>query len=103
MLPLLYERGLQPDIVTDQTSAHDTRYGYVPSGYTLTEADALRRDDPDRYEQEALRSIRTHVEAMLRFQDRGAVVFEYGNAIREQADIEAQFHRDLIDPLLLGC
>ena len=85
MLPLLYERGLQPDIVTDQTSAHDTRYGYVPSGYTLTEADALRRDDPDRYEQEALRSIRTHVEAMLRFQDRGAVVFEYGNAIREQA------------------
>ena len=85
VLPLLLERGLHPDIVTDQTSAHDVRDGYIPSGFTLAEADTLRRDDPDRYESEALRSIRAHVEAMLGFQARGAVVFEYGNAIREQA------------------
>jgi urocanate hydratase len=85
VFPALLERGLQPDVVTDQTSAHDVRHGYVPSGFTLAEADTLRRDDPDRYESETLRSIRAHVEAMLRFQDRGAVVFEYGNAIREQA------------------
>jgi urocanate hydratase len=85
VFPALLERGLQPDVVTDQTSAHDVRDGYVPSGFTLADADILRRDDPDRYENETLRSIRDHVEAMLRFQDRGAVVFEYGNAIREQA------------------
>jgi urocanate hydratase len=85
VLPQLYEQGLHPDIVTDQTAAHDARHGYIPSGYTLSEADTLRDDDPDLYEQEALRSIRVHVEAMLRFQERGAIVFEYGNAIREQA------------------
>ena len=85
VLPLLLERGFRPDIVTDQTSAHDVRHGYIPSGFTLAEAETLRRDDPDRYDGEALQSIRAHVEAMLRFQDRGAVVFEYGNAIREQA------------------
>jgi urocanate hydratase len=85
LLPDLFERGLRPDVVTDQTSAHDERYGYVPSGYSVDEADELRRTDPERYEQEALTSIRRHVEAMLQFQSTGSVVFEYGNAIREQA------------------
>ena len=85
LLPDLFERGLRPDIVTDQTSAHDERYGYVPSGYSVDEADELRRTDPERYEREALTSIRRHVEAMLDFQSAGSVVFEYGNAIREQA------------------
>jgi urocanate hydratase len=85
VLPELCERGLEPDVVTDQTSAHDARHGYVPRGYTVEEADELRRGDPERHEREALLSMRTHVEAMLRFQTRGAVVFEYGNAIREQA------------------
>jgi urocanate hydratase len=85
LLPALADRGLLPDVVTDQTSAHDPRYGYVPAGYTIAEADALRRDDPKRYEDEALASIRRHVQAMLEFQQRGATVFEYGNGIREQA------------------
>jgi urocanate hydratase len=85
LLPDLFERGLRPDVVTDQTSAHDERYGYVPSGYSVDEADELRRTDPERYEREALSSIRRHVEAMLEFQKAGSVVFEYGNAIREQA------------------
>jgi urocanate hydratase len=86
LLPALAGTGLLPDVVTDQTSAHDPRYGYIPAGYTLAEAEALRRDDVQRYEREALASIARHVEAMLDFQERGSVVFEYGNAIREQAD-----------------
>jgi urocanate hydratase len=81
----LFRRGFRPDVVTDQTSAHDERYGYVPSGYSVDEANELRRTDPERYDQEALSSIRRHVEAMLEFQAAGSVVFEYGNAIREQA------------------
>ncbi len=85
LLPDLFERGFRPDVVTDQTSAHDERYGYVPSGYSVDEATELRRTDPERYEREALSSIRRHVEAMLEFQKAGSVVFEYGNAIREQA------------------
>jgi urocanate hydratase len=85
LLPDLFERGLRPDVVTDQTSAHDERYGYVPAGYTVDEANELRRTDPERYDREALQSISRHVGAMLRFQESGSVVFEYGNAIREQA------------------
>jgi urocanate hydratase len=85
VLPDLFRRGFRPDVVTDQTSAHDERYGYVPSGYSVDEANELRRTDPERYDQEALSSIRRHVEAMLEFQAAGSVVFEYGNAIREQA------------------
>lgn len=85
LLPDLLARGFRPDVVTDQTSAHDERYGYVPSGYSVDEAAELRRTDPERYDREALASIRRHVEAMLAFQEAGSVVFEYGNAIREQA------------------
>lgn len=84
-LPRLYEMGLRPDIVTDQTAAHDALDGYIPAGYTVGEATALRSRDPDRYQREALASIRTHLAAMLAYQDTGSVVFEYGNAIREQA------------------
>ena len=85
LLPELSRKGFRADVVTDQTSAHDARYGYVPSGFTVAEAAALRESDPARHEREALRSIAQHVEAMLRFQDAGSVVFEYCNAIREQA------------------
>jgi urocanate hydratase len=85
LLPALLEADLRPDVVTDQTSAHDPGYGYVPSGFTVEEAAALRDRDPELRELEALRSIRRHVEAMLAFRERGAVVFEYGNAIRQQA------------------
>ena len=86
LLPELVGCGFRPDIVTDQTSAHDARYGYVPAGRSVREAEILRESDPERHEREALASIRIHVEAMLAFQGGGAVVFEYGNAIREQAE-----------------
>jgi urocanate hydratase len=85
LLPELAARGLRPDIVTDQTAAHDERFGYVPSGYSLGELAAIRESDPARIERDALASIARHVEAMVQFQASGAVVFEYGNAIREQA------------------
>jgi len=85
ILPALYERGFRPDVVTDQTSAHDARYGYVPSGVSVAEAEHLRQSDPVEYEHLALESIKRHVEAMVRFKDAGSVVFEYGNAIRDQA------------------
>lgn len=85
LLPDLFERGFRPDVVTDQTSAHDARYGYVPSGFSVAEAAQLRTSEPERLEEAALESIRRHVEAMLSFQRAGSVVFEYGNAIREQA------------------
>jgi urocanate hydratase len=85
LLAELLDRGLRPDVVTDQTSAHDPRYGYIPVGMSLKDADALRETDPGELEARARASIRRHVEAMLALQDDGAVVFEYGNAIREVA------------------
>jgi urocanate hydratase len=81
----LLARDITPDVVTDQTSAHDLVWGYVPAGLSLPEADALRREDPDDYAQKARASIVRHVEAMLEFQRRGAVVFDYGNNLRQQA------------------
>ncbi|MDQ3619500.1 MAG: urocanate hydratase, partial [Actinomycetota bacterium] len=85
VLPALLERGLQPDVVTDQTSAHDMLEGYVPAGMTLDEAARLRSDDPGSYVKRSLDSVARHVEAWLGFQSRGAVCFEYGNNIRTQA------------------
>ncbi len=85
MHPEILRRGFHFDIVTDQTSAHDVLNGYYPAGYTKKEADLLRKDDPDRYMSEARRSIVTHVEAMLLMQQRGAIVFDYGNNIRGEA------------------
>jgi urocanate hydratase len=85
VLPELLRRGFAADIVTDQTSAHDPRDGYVPGGMTLDEALALRQSDPDTYVKRALESIAAHVEAWLSFQQQGAVCFEYGNNIRAQA------------------
>ncbi len=89
LLPELLRREVIPDIVTDQTSAHDPLNGYFPKGYSKDEADALRAVDPDRYLKEAYRSIGDHVEAMLEFQRRGAVVFDYGNNIRGEAQEHA--------------
>ncbi|WP_084413428.1 urocanate hydratase [Desulfovirgula thermocuniculi] len=85
IFPALLERGIIPDVVTDQTSAHDTLNGYVPHGLPYAEALKLRREDPEKYKEMALRSIAVHVEAMLEFMRRGAVVFDYGNNIRAQA------------------
>ncbi len=81
----LYELGLRPDAVTDQTSAHDLLNGYVPAGLSLAEATELRNIDAPEYERRALESCATHVKAMVRYLDSGAVVFDYGNNIRAQA------------------
>ncbi len=84
-LPALVARGLVPDVLTDQTSAHDPLNGYVPNGLSLAEADALRRDDPARYVARSMESMGVHVRAMLDLQTRGAIAFDYGNNIRAQA------------------
>ncbi|MGB2955041.1 MAG: urocanate hydratase [Anaerolineales bacterium] len=84
VLPKLVERGVIPDVVTDQTSAHDP-LDYVPLGLTIEQADKLRQSDPAEYRQRALQSMTVHVEAMLTMQQAGAVVFDYGNNIRQQA------------------
>ena len=85
VLPELLKRGLLPDIVTDQTSAHDTLNGYVPHGISYEEAIELRSNDPGKYIQMAQDSIVAHVRAMLEFQHKGAKVFDYGNNIRGEA------------------
>ena len=85
VLPELVARGVVPDVVTDQTSAHDPMYGYIPVGLTVTEADDLRRRDPDAYLQRVYDSMKLHVQAMLDWQSRGAVVFDYGNNLRQRA------------------
>jgi urocanate hydratase len=82
VIPELAVRGVVPDILTDQTSAHDPLNGYVPNGMSLTEALELRRHDPKAYEEKSLDSIARHVEGMLRLQKMGSVTFDYGNNIR---------------------
>ncbi|MGI8871493.1 MAG: urocanate hydratase [Candidatus Limnocylindria bacterium] len=83
--PELVRRSWRPDVVTDQTSAHDPLGGYVPGGIGLAQALALRTSDPDEYLRRSMASIAAHVRAMLAFQQRGAVTFDYGNNIRAQA------------------
>ncbi len=85
VLPELVRRRVTFDIVTDQTSAHDALNGYVPHGMSLAEAVNLRERNADEYIARAMRSMARHVEAMLALQQRGAVVFDYGNNIRTQA------------------
>jgi urocanate hydratase len=84
VLPELVRRGVVPDVVTDQTSAHDLRLGYIPAGLALHQAAQLRESDAAGYEARVLDSMAIHVEAMLALLDRGAVVFDYGNNIRGQ-------------------
>ncbi len=83
--PALVARGVLPDVVTDQTSAHDPLNGYLPLGWTLQQAAAMRQSDPSSVERAARASMKVHVEAMLALQSRGAVVFDYGNNIRQVA------------------
>ncbi|PYO95594.1 MAG: urocanate hydratase [Gemmatimonadetes bacterium] len=85
VLPELVRRGFTPDVVTDQTSAHDPLNGYIPAGVSPADAAALRRKAPDDYLRRARASIATHVRAMLDLQRRGAVAFDYGNNIRTEA------------------
>jgi urocanate hydratase len=85
VLPALVARGVIPDVVTDQTSAHDALNGYVPDGLSLAEATALRATGPDEYLARSMASMARHVRAMLDMQRGGAVAFDYGNNIRAQA------------------
>ncbi|PYX04063.1 MAG: urocanate hydratase [Acidobacteria bacterium] len=82
IIPELAARGVVPDILTDQTSAHDPLNGYVPNSMTLSEALELRQRDPSGYQERSLDAIAQHVEGMLRLQKMGAVTFDYGNNIR---------------------
>jgi urocanate hydratase len=85
VLPALVERGLTPDVLTDQTSAHDALNGYVPNGLSLDDAVRLRDRNPSEYIARAMASMAAHVRAMLTLKQRGAVTFDYGNNIRAQA------------------
>ena len=85
VFPALLERGYAPDVVTDQTSAHDPLGGYVPAGFDLLEAEQLREDDPERYVREARVSMARHCAAMVGMYERGAEVFDYGNSLRSEA------------------
>jgi urocanate hydratase len=85
LLPELVRRGVTPDVLTDQTSAHDTLNGYVPAGLTIEAAAELRRSDPRDYVARSTASISDHVRAMLDMQKRGAIAFDYGNNIRTVA------------------
>ncbi|MEZ4669652.1 MAG: urocanate hydratase [Anaerolineae bacterium] len=81
----LSTRGVIPDVVTDQTSAHDVLYGYIPARLSLEEAKELRERDPETYTQRAMESMARQVETMLAWQAKGSVVFDYGNNLRQRA------------------
>ncbi|MEO6715299.1 MAG: urocanate hydratase, partial [Mycobacteriales bacterium] len=85
VVPELLRRGAPVDIVTDQTSAHDALHGYVPQGISLEDAVSLRKDKPSEYVDRSRASMAVHCQAMLDFQSAGAVVFDYGNGLRGQA------------------
>ena len=88
---LLVKRGFKPDVVTDQTSAHDELNGYIPPGFSVVQAATLRKRQPDRYRKLAIAGMVKHVQAMVDFQKRGAVTFDYGNNIRGQVKQHATF------------
>jgi urocanate hydratase len=85
VLPELVRRGITPDVLTDQTSAHDELNGYVPAGLSLEAAAELRARDPEEYVRRSMASMRTHCEAMVEMMRKGAVTFDYGNNLRGQA------------------
>ena len=85
VLPELVRRGVTPDVLTDQTSAHDALNGYVPAGFSVAEASELRTADPDEYIRRSMRSMRDHCAAMIDMMRTGAITFDYGNNLRGQA------------------
>jgi len=93
VMPLLVEKGIVPDIITDQTSAHDLRVGYLPAGFTLEQARAYRESDPHGYDEVVLDSMVQHVDAMLSLKARGSIVFDYGNNLRGQVADRRGMHR----------
>ncbi len=84
VLPKMLKKGVIPDVLTDQTSAHDLYVGYIPAGYSLDEADEKRESDPEGYQNDVLDSMVTHVKTMLKMQEQGAITFDYGNNLRGQ-------------------
>lgn len=96
ILKELVERGITPDVLTDQTSAHDPLNGYYPMGYSKEEADSMRISNPDKYLKEAYKSIGSHVQSMVEMQKQGAITFDYGNNIRgiaqDFADVQDAFN-----------
>ncbi len=87
IFPEIFRRGIVPDIVTDQTSAHDELGGYIPEGLTMVEANRLRKKDPKGYIKRSYESMVKHCGAMIKFQTAGAIVFDYGNNLRGQAKV----------------
>lgn len=85
ILPEMVKRGIVPDVLTDQTSAHDPLNGYVPAGMSLAEAERLRQSDPETYVKKSVESMGIHVQAMLDLQKMGSIAFDYGNNIRANA------------------
>lgn len=85
LLDYLLDHNITPDVVTDQSSAHDLLNGYVPAGYTFAEALKLRSDDPGAYLAESAATVVRHVQAMVEMEQRGTITFDYGNNIRQQA------------------
>ena len=85
IIPKLAEMDIVPDLVTDQTSAHDELDGYIPNGYTLKEALDLRKKNPDKYVRESFRAMCEHCKGILALQDKGSICFDYGNNLRGQA------------------
>ena len=85
IIPEVVKIDFVPDIVTDQTSAHDELVGYIPNNYSIEEANLLRQSDKEKYIFESKRSMGEHVQGMLKLQDKGSIVFDYGNNIRSQA------------------
>ena len=92
VFPELVRRNILPDLVTDQTSAHDALNGYIPAGLSEQEAEELRQRDPQEYVRRSMESMVIHVQAMLELQKRGAVVFDYGNNLRGQALAAGEQH-----------
>jgi urocanate hydratase len=90
--PELVRRGIIPDMVTDQTSAHDALNGYIPAGLTASQAEELRKRDPQEYVKRSMHSMVIHVRAMLEMQKMGSIVFDYGNNLRGQALTAGEVH-----------
>jgi urocanate hydratase len=93
VLPDLVRRGVVPDVLTDQTSAHDLRLGYIPAGMSLADAARRRENDPAEYEERVLDTMAVHVQAMLDLRARGAVTFDYGNNLRGQVADRRGMHQ----------
>ena len=95
IIPKFVEKNIIPDLVTDQTSAHDELDGYIPNNISFDEAILLKNADPNKFRKESIRSMGIHVKGMLELQDKGSIVFDYGNNIRAQAKkagVEAAFN-----------